>query len=296
MQHTPLGVTVATLVLLLFAALANQQHETEGAYASAKQQYESTKRDAPLGNLAKSSKTDPKSYREEWRNEQDLEAQRDMATWAYWMLVATCFNTAITAIGVAFVAWTLDATREANRHNAVSAKAAQDQVRLMQAELRAWLAVDSVEADYHAIRSKNDIVIPISVKLSNTGKSTALNTRVAFTPFLEIGAQESLRQRIDEAIARRAWTFEPSTKNIAAGKPESIGGTIRAERLPDDEDRWSYQLYVLIVVTYETVGQDGPAETGRTFHTLNLRIDHREIKTKEVPRFWPTDSLKQWMT
>lgn len=43
----------------------------------------------------------------------DLEAQQDMARWAFWMLVASVLTFGITAVGVVYVRRTLDATLEA---------------------------------------------------------------------------------------------------------------------------------------------------------------------------------------
>ena len=113
MQYTPIGVIGIVVLALVALALFNQHQQAERAYSAASSQYNASKTDAPIDSGTLPQQNDPKAYREEWRSEQDLRAQREMAEWAKWMLVATCFGSIVTVIGIVFVAQTLQANRAA---------------------------------------------------------------------------------------------------------------------------------------------------------------------------------------
>jgi hypothetical protein len=119
-------LTTAFIGLAILGAIAwwlvERHDERERAYQATHNQYEYSKGDQIPGARirGKRSVPDPKSYREEWRNERDLEAQRDMADWAFYMLIATCGSVIVTSIGVIYVARTLSATREAVRETAAA--------------------------------------------------------------------------------------------------------------------------------------------------------------------------------
>jgi hypothetical protein len=51
--------------------------------------------------------------REEQRSEQDLSAQRQMAQWAFWLLIATIAQMPLTALGLILLLWTIRQGREA---------------------------------------------------------------------------------------------------------------------------------------------------------------------------------------
>lgn len=128
-------------------SLAKKQGDADRAYETSKQEYDQTKSMAPLGTLPERGQTDPKSYREEWRNEQDLAAQRDMANWAWWMLIATCASTVVTGVGIYFVAETLRANLAAVEEAAKAAQSAQRSVKVSedtaQRQLRAYINLES---------------------------------------------------------------------------------------------------------------------------------------------------------
>jgi len=89
------------------------------------------------------------------RAENDLIAQRNMARWALFMLLATLAMAAITAGGVYYVWRTLGVTRE-----------------IGQAQVRAYLSVESAE-----FKSQNDRFI-VSCNVINSGLSPAKKIRV----------------------------------------------------------------------------------------------------------------------
>jgi hypothetical protein len=114
-SNSLLGIAIGIGLLFLFAGLANQANKADRAYQTSKQEYQGTKKLISLGGISQSKQTNPKAYRDEWRNEYDLKAQREMAEWAWWMLLTSAAGVGITAIGVFFVAETLKAAIESNR-------------------------------------------------------------------------------------------------------------------------------------------------------------------------------------
>lgn len=130
MHHTPLGVVVILAAALVCLTLFNNYKDAQQAYQTAKEEYEETKGVSPPGStLSDSESTDYSSYREEWRAEYDLEAQREMARTSWWM-------TAATWIGVALLLATLYETAQATRGAAAAAEAAQRQADISERALR----------------------------------------------------------------------------------------------------------------------------------------------------------------
>lgn len=127
------AITIVGLGLLaaLGWSLKEWHDQREDAYRSSYEQYQHTKGDqAPgAGVDGKRSVADPKSYREEWRSEKDLEAQRDMSEWAFYMAIISGVGVIVTAIGVIYIALTLRATRDAVVSSNRAAEAAEDAVR-----------------------------------------------------------------------------------------------------------------------------------------------------------------------
>lgn len=128
----PLTGTLAGIAFLLMAtALAQQGTKRDSAHQNPSIQTSQTdkiaeRRPPPTGKV-KPPDREAKPGRAEWRNEEDLKAQQDMAFWAMLMFVST-------TAGVFYVAMTL---REAQRSNAT----ADTQTTAMKEQMdRSWLA------------------------------------------------------------------------------------------------------------------------------------------------------------
>lgn len=169
MQHTPIGVIAIVCMVLFGVVLAKQQGDADSAYEAAKQEYNQAKAIAPLGTSTKGGQTDPKSYREEWRNEQDLAAQREMAKWAWWMLVATCLSAIITSVGIFFVAETLAATRDTLGETREANKIARE---IGEAQVRAYLTFEPLSLNLIAMNGVSAIP-QLHFVLTNSGNSPA---------------------------------------------------------------------------------------------------------------------------
>jgi hypothetical protein len=150
---------VALVALVLYAAnKPNQVAHGYGAKQSPAKQSRDTLQGVPAapirpvaGDQAPPRKPNPN--REEWRDEKDLEAQQEMARWAWWMMVASFASVLVTGVGVWFVKHTLDATRAAVKEAEKGTKAAADAVAATREannllrdsaakELRAYISVE----------------------------------------------------------------------------------------------------------------------------------------------------------
>lgn len=110
-----LAIVGLAALLVLGWWLYERHEQRERSYQAAYQQYRGSKKVVPPGVVAEGQRSvpDPKSYREEWRSERDLEAQREMANWTFYLMVISLGTLVIAAIGVVYVARTLKATRDA---------------------------------------------------------------------------------------------------------------------------------------------------------------------------------------
>ena len=88
----PIGVIVIVAATLASLALVKHEQKADSAYQAARQEYEQSKQVVPEDAAAHRPYTADKPYREEWRAEQDLEAQRSMAWWGRVSSIATCIG------------------------------------------------------------------------------------------------------------------------------------------------------------------------------------------------------------
>lgn len=161
----------AIVLILIFAiyvsgGLGYQQGKRDGAYGSARQDYQDSVDLAPLGGDIEAQKTDPKAYREEWRSQQDLYAQRDMAEWAWWMMVFTGAGLIVTTAGLVYIALTLNATRDGNQINR----------EIGETQARAYLSVIGGEV---TMDRALPLYFSITFLIHNSGNSPARDIEVS---------------------------------------------------------------------------------------------------------------------
>lgn len=111
---------------------------------------------------------------EEQRAQDDLIAQTEMATWAFWMLIATVAMAVLTGIGVVFVWQTLEATR---RMAADTNTMTEDTRKIGEAQTRAYLTVDSVKI----VGIQPGKIPEIILVIKNTGNSPAMRVNIQST-------------------------------------------------------------------------------------------------------------------
>lgn len=164
-------------------AVAGLQNHSRGQHASNAHRYKAF----DLERLSSSTvarveqrapEPNPTPIRSEWREEQDLKAQRQMADWAFWMLCVTGVGVTITLAGVIYVKKTLDLNRALLLETAKGAAAAYD---AYVAEHRAWLKVTLRKA---SVEFRGDeIKVSISVEATNMGRSPATEVHIGATAY-----------------------------------------------------------------------------------------------------------------
>lgn len=104
------------------------------------------------------------STREYQRAEANLNAQKDMAKWALAMVIISGAGTAVSLLGILFIADTLRATRKGNRINR----------RIGEAQSRAYLAAVSMK-----LERTTTTHFKVIVEINNTGITPAWDLRVS---------------------------------------------------------------------------------------------------------------------
>lgn len=126
--------------------------------------------------------------REEWIAEQDLQAQRDMAQWAYLMLLVTGIGVIFTGSGLLLLALTLNWTRFAAGEARRAATAAEGAVVVTrdigQKQVRAYLNVSDVQIHVNEATG----AVTVSLAVANSGNSPALEVEAVLR--LQSGSTE----------------------------------------------------------------------------------------------------------
>lgn len=179
MQYTPHGVVILVAAALAFAGLVNNYNETEASYQVAQNKYQETKRVVPAGGVAQGKYTDPKSYRDEWRAERDLEAQSEMARTSWWM-------TFFTGAGLILLAGTLfeamRATAAANDAAAAAQRGNETAREIGEAQVRAYVTPESTQF------SLSGSCPVLHFKLINTGNSPAFDVEATVSARMSLSA------------------------------------------------------------------------------------------------------------
>lgn len=167
------GMIAATLTGISYL---NQRHKTN--FDSNRQIFFQKNQETPRSARAvlrdKTPVADQEPSRDVWRQENDLKAQREMADWAFLMVIISFFNTAITATGVWFVRETLRATQGMLVAPNSATKAAEDVVsetrRIGEAQVQAYVAPVKGECLWRDNKPSRLILF-----FANSGQSPALN-------------------------------------------------------------------------------------------------------------------------
>lgn len=248
----PIGVGLIVFTLLFGVAIL----EHEKKYAACRQDSPAQNCDRTfeyVGHAAitpidtvKAPDRNQNPQREEWRNEQDLQAQWDMSRWAFWSAFAASIGVLITGVGVFYVRQTLEATRaavEEAREGTKAANAAVQVTRDMAArELRAYVGIEITGLEFQR-GANNAIGCKVRYTLRNFGQTPAYNVRVdsdfrlAPAPLLEDFAPP----------IKNAMDF-----NAALNPGETSGGTIEKGQSLDGRKAGD-KLYIFAVVRYRDI-------------------------------------------
>lgn len=118
---------------------------------------------------------------EQQRAESDLVAQTEMATWAFWMLMATIVIAAITGVGVVFVWQTLGATRAM----------ASETTRIGEAQVRAYLSIESCTVGFDA----STHTLGLTFEVRNTGTSPAKFVKLKLVAYFDLFEGKIMQMR-----------------------------------------------------------------------------------------------------
>ena len=165
-----------------------------------------------------------KDKRQEDRDNADLKAQQDKASWAMWMLIATTASVAATFVGIALIARTLYHTRRAAdyaKEMVVEAKAAataattanentltaiQNERMNAKRQLRAYASIDDAALGW--TESLENLQAQIAIK--NFGQTPVRSVRHAFKanlgPLMEV---DMAFNPIDESLERDGGEISP---------------------------------------------------------------------------------------
>lgn len=191
LSQPPVWVGVICLALLVATALAPQQRYAQGSQKAAAQERGQSGHVLPEVTRRPTDPPprEPKPDRKEWREESDLEAQRDMAQWPLMTMIATWVAAAATGVGVYFVAHTLEATRGMLASSIDAVRAARQ-------------ANDGTQQSLELIRSNSERELRAYINFSEgsvvnfeTGRPTiqAVLTNFGATPAYDVVANVGVR-------------------------------------------------------------------------------------------------------
>jgi len=135
----------------------------------------------------------------------DLKAQQDMAAWAFGMLIVTIWLSVITLFGVGFVWRTLVETK----------KMAGVTREIGQAQVRAYLSFDSVQAVFITSGGGECTAIRFRPYIKNTGQTPA-HIRVTYSEVVCYGVKPS---EIEVTPVNK-----PANMRVGSQKPIFLGG------------------------------------------------------------------------
>lgn len=104
------------------------------------------------------------------RSERDLSAQRQMADWAFWVLVVSFGGTVITAIGTVFLAIQIKLTREAVNETGLATQAMIRQNYLAEQSQRPWININ-VDINEAVLDGERNLVVIF--RFENIGQTVA---------------------------------------------------------------------------------------------------------------------------
>jgi len=264
-----------------YRAEREQGSQTYSASASSEAHAECVASDAPATCKREIERAD----REGVRNELDVESQRGMARWAFWLLVISALQFPATLAALVFVKRTLDATLDAVDDTAKATRMMERQNELMAETQRPWLKL--VVGDYLNYTPRNEDGHQFAanqIDVQNFGTTPAVSVR-KHTTFIKaitgLYVNEE-RERFARYLSHRSGggiaVYPNETEPLESGSG-SYSFEFREAIIPDhaknaDKSVTSYWLGVGVVyenpittaryyvLRFFTIGTDMPTERG----------------------------------
>tara|TARA_R110001606_G_scaffold88649_2_gene199636 strand:+ start:23410 stop:24351 length:942 start_codon:yes stop_codon:yes gene_type:complete len=166
------------------------------------------------------------SGRESQRAEYDLNAQRDMAEWAFWLLVLTGLGLSVTIVGTIGLYWQIMLTRKAVEDTGLATDAMLAANEIAKAAQRPWLKIEILSIGPVERRRRDVFFIHHSLKISNTGHSPAL---FVSSNISQVKADAFGKIDIKQFIAAASEIGRATFLSIAPGSDQTINAGIRVE-------------------------------------------------------------------
>jgi len=235
-----------------------------------------------IGRATEALKDSPDPKKED-REQRDVDAQEQMAYWAWAMFVAAAVSVVLTAVGLILILGTLLYTR-----NAVS-EAREGNKIARQAE-RPWLAIESVAAtDDFTSKAGSGIQLSVGITLKNSGRSPAVNVRAT----CEILPHNTPDR--DAALQAFAMTLSPAenfNKHVVFPNARSSDGIItritrdyiEAAPPPYNSDRKYILPQIMVCVRYQSPGDDTIRHTSGLYEIGPIYIGEGKIAARSFDR------------
>lgn len=202
-------------------------------------------------------------YQDQATNE-DLQAQQDMAYWAFWLLVASALGIIVSCFGVILLIRSISLGREANEKASDAVNAANDANNIMRAEQRPWVTLNwqvSCEFVETGPRSYN---LKWHYNFANKGKSPAFNVRISYGVhrhdwrYVGAGRQAvpiQTRNAVNNTSISQKILFPNETTMFIPHREWNIAGRI------DGEDEGTLFLAVCLAYDLDSLGGSVGYET-----------------------------------
>lgn len=240
----PLAGTAAVIAIgLLGIALHNnygKPHDGDAAYQEAASCAACGAGIAPVVSRY-TPPPEPYPERKEWREERDLQAQRDMAKYSLLMMVAAFASVGTAFYGVVLLKQTLDATRkmafdasQATAATVVAANAARQGNAITQqalkAEQRPWIAVNIV-ADSPLRWEDGSGLVGFNFVVRNFGKTPARNVQVFAKMYVTGGSNKIPRvEQIQFSDLNRKEPEHLLSANVFPGESRGFPHTLQIKK------------------------------------------------------------------
>jgi hypothetical protein len=288
-----IGAFLTFVVALLFMSAEAYDRATEDYQAS--QAYTETQREfrrrcASLegDEIFECLEKQIEAAREPGRSEEDVQAQKQMARWAWWMLIVTGsvgFGTiAVAYIGVIYV-------RDTLRANTAAVEQAREANRILRMEQRPWLAMEDNPRAISPLRfNERGAELDVELDAENVGKSPAasVHTDIQMMAFpaghrpmqsfltrmidgkgvdpliimQTIQRMQRRRPRRDQYREHGVMIFPNSSKPCSRGV--NISRKFIDEVKSDDE---KFEIIVFVCIDYLIIGSnEGSRQSATIFH------------------------------
>jgi hypothetical protein len=246
MEHTPLGVILIVAASLVAVALFNEHKQTEAHYQAARKEYEASKWVIPQDLAARRVHADYKSYREEWREEQDLDAQQQMARTSWWQMWATWIGVGLLVLTLIETNRTAVAAGEAINEAREANKISRD---IGEAQVRAYVAIGKISLPEEPNNRK---VLSVRVAIHNAGLSPARNVYGEHCVAVALSDGESALLPRPEPMRR------PSKLTLQAGDTNYVVVNTQSSEIPFSDvyvalSEGKCEFYVWGWIKYEDV-------------------------------------------